>query len=209
MKSIRTTDEYKQYLQTTFTNADECGDTSEGLGLLLVIHDGLTDLGFSNNAYCSAVWNTMHSFSPEGFPPSAAELDVMNFYKKQSKGWYDYEVCRDYGKAFFNQMPEVLAKLQRDPFTRQAVIRMPGDTCLLSVQFIYRTTGDGSKVLMTFANFRSSDAVWGLPADVYVLQRLTDYLLGKVAFQAEHRGLVISASSFHVYDKDLPALLLS
>jgi thymidylate synthase len=140
--------------------------------------------------------------------PSVNDLIQLDFYKKQGYGWFDGVTAKDYGRAFFSQLPTVIKLLQKNPATRQAVIRLPGDTCLESVQFLWREIimdGVIVNVLLCIANFRSIDAVKGLPLDLEILRRLASYvstmLSDLVLF--DQAPITINAGSFHIYFDDI------
>lgn len=206
MTTITSAQDYKEYLHNTFPG-DPIFDgrfprCTEGINGTFQFLKGLDNIGFTHSTYNQAAWNVMHSQAPNGLVPSVAELDVLRFYTANKRGWYTPEVARDYGREFFAQLPAVRALLAQDPRSRQAVIRMTGDKCLLSVQFLLRSMDNGQNVLVTLANFRSCDAIHGLPADLYVLQRLTDEVIGSSAVTIEHRVLLINTGSLHVYTAD-------
>ena len=171
-------------------------------------------LGFCDQTYLDAMWNVISSYAPPGMAPSVNDLTTLDFYRKNGKGWFDADTAKTYGYEIYGQMSYIEQEMNRDVKTRRAVIRFPQDcdSCLLSIQFTFRTVVEEEGLIPLFtttANFRSSDAIYGLPADFWLLFKLTDSLMppAQVALPHYTNRIVINAESFHIYDKDAHLLL--
>jgi thymidylate synthase len=195
--------EYAKYLWSKF-DSDPVGDTHEVQHVSLEF-TGKDQLGYCDSIYQNAVWNVVSSYNPPNLAPSVNDLTVLDFYRKNEEGWFDGDTARVYGYEIFNQLPDVQTELSSNSATRRAVIRMPADACLLSVQFTFRLKLENERlvpVFTTVGNFRSSDAVYGLPADFWILRKLTDLVMPKSTHPCVSR-VIIHAESLHVYDEDV------
>lgn len=115
-----------------------------------------------------------------------------------------------YGPKIIAQIPYILDTLHNDPESRQAVINIWRESppkskdipCSLSVEFLIRNNR-----LHCLYTMRSSDAWLGWVYDVFNFTMLTSYILleltkdGKFP-QLELGGLVLTAGSQHLYDRD-------
>jgi len=110
-----------------------------------------------------------------------------------------------YGPRVVDQLPHVLGALERDHYTRQAVLTIwrpsPPATkdvpCTVAVQWLYR---DGRLHCLDY--MRSSDAWLGVPYDLFTFAMLT----AGVALELRRRGLnvqlgnlYLTAGSRHLY----------
>jgi thymidylate synthase len=110
-----------------------------------------------------------------------------------------------YGPPVTEQWPYVLAKLQQDPDTRQAVIsiyRPPKIAtrdvpCTISLQFLLR-----NGQLNTIATMRSSDIWLGLPYDVWNFTQLTNILAAQL--NVSLGWITLHLGSSHLYEHDQP-----
>jgi hypothetical protein len=200
---------YKHFLTHEFDGVP-VDDTDEILHACLEFRGG-EPLGFCNQTYLNSLWNVVSSFAPPGLAPSVIDLTMLDFYKVHHQGWFDGTTAKYYGYHIFKEIPDIIKEMKRNITTRRAVIRMPADsdTCLLSIQFTFRMHDEDNGLIPVFtttANFRSSDAIYGLPADFWMLRKLTDLLMPTAiaaeAFPGFQSRIVINAESFHIYDRD-------
>ncbi len=116
-----------------------------------------------------------------------------------------------YGPKVREQLPYVLDILEKDPYTRQAVMTIWRESpkpskdipCTVSVQWIVR---DG--VLFCIDTMRSSDTWMGWPYDVFNFSMLSAYiylhLKHNCGFKMYNLGsLILTAGSQHLYEENL------
>ena len=120
--------------------------------------------------------------------PMAVEL-----FRKQS----------DYGPRIFAEgnFYRAMHELQQDRDTRRAIVYMndknqPNDdlACTTSIQFLYR-----GGTLNAFVSMRSWDAVYGLPADLFMFSNLLQYAAS--IHKMMSGNVIVSASSLHIYEE--------
>ena len=178
---------------TTPTTIDECCAQ-------YAITGGMDNFYFNNHDYSRAVWSLMCD-AGAGVAPSIGDIDTIRFYFKNGAGWFDPATAEDYGSAFFAKtggVDDVIARLNGDIYSRQAVIRLQGDSCLTNVQVRFVNSH-----LITVANFRSLDLMRGLPTDAWILQRLTSHIANALRHPITSKVLIIQAVSAHIYSKDI------
>lgn len=106
-----------------------------------------------------------------------------------------------YGPKFADQLPYVLAKLNEDPMTRQAVMTFwrerPGQSkdvpCTISLQFLLRQRG-----LHLITTMRSNDAWLGLPYDIFTFTQLQRYVA--MVLEVPVGSYIHQAGSLHLYE---------
>ena len=111
-----------------------------------------------------------------------------------------------YGPHIRAQRDETVAKLMRDPYTRQAVIEIPrprkhtkDEPCTLSMQFLYR-----ANELSMIVTMRSSDVWLGVPYDLYTFSQILNCFAGHLGWP---RGFIsLQMGSSHLYERDVPAI---
>lgn len=112
-----------------------------------------------------------------------------------------------YGPRLMVNLPYVIAKLQEDPQTRQAVALIwetpwqptKDVMCTLTLQFIRR-----DDFLNLIVNMRSSDIYLGLPYDFYVFSQFLNLVCHHL--NCLPGFLQFNLGSSHMYDKDLDKL---
>ena len=109
-----------------------------------------------------------------------------------------------YGPMIRDQMHSVIAALNDDPDTRQAVLTIwrPNSAkskdipCTVSVQFLIR---DG--LLHVVDTMRSSDLWLGWPYDVFNFSMLARYVICHLKHKPELGSLILQAGSMHLYEE--------
>lgn len=204
---ITTSNEYKTLLSWHFDELDSVNGTSEELNASLHFKGNVV-IDLVDNDYRDLVWKVMESYSPTSSPATAIDSTNLDFYFKMKKGWFDSKTAKEYGKEIFSQLDNVLNELKLDKYTRRAVIRMPSNSCLISLQFMYRQLQTDEiivPVLITTAYFRSSDAIKGLPVDMFIIQQIAhkveQHMLSQ-GFPVFESTISINAGSLHIYDSD-------
>lgn len=112
-----------------------------------------------------------------------------------------------YGPRWRDQIGYLLAKLRKDPDSRQAVISIwrpnPPSTkdvpCTVAMQYLIR---DGE--LHTIVTMRSSDAWLGLPYDIFNFARLGSIVAGELGI--EQGSLQLQLGSLHLYETNHEAV---
>lgn len=135
-----------------------------------------------DGSYGTRVRYPLITFSSHGLPFSAGEAD---------------------------QLQSVIAKLQDDPCSRQAVMSIynadditigaggKNTPCTLTLQFLIR-----DNALHLIVNMRSSDVYIGLTYDIFVFTMLQEYVARQLDVPL---GLYFhNAASLHAYESDLP-----
>lgn len=122
----------------------------------------------------------------------------LDYYQKKFGTWFDGPTIQDYVADIVPAIYDAVVSLNQDPTSRRAVIRMTGNKCATSYQFLLREV-EGQNLLMCVGNFRSLDAWRGLPADLVLMQSMTKFVCDKVVPGAK-LGYIINASSFHIYN---------
>ena len=182
-------------------------DTREALNVQICFVRALETLGWCDPVYLSTLWRVMECGKPPFLAPSVHDLQTLNYYSKRGEGWFNASSAQDYGNEIFKQVNGVIAELKRNPESRRGTIRMPGDSCLLSIQFMLRDVPDSEVIipaLITTATYRSLDAIHGVPADLFMLRKLSAIV--QESFPVMEAPIIIQAGSFHIYDKDLDLL---
>jgi len=141
---------------------------------------------------------------------SDPSTDMIKYYAPQYVRFENNGIANGhYGRRWWNneQLPRIIDLLEKDPFTRQAVIGLwrPDDLdligksndipCTLSIQFLIRFN-----TLSMIVTMRSNDAWLGFPYDVFVfscLQNLVAEKLGCMVGEYTH-----NVGSIHLYSRD-------
>lgn len=197
---ITSAEDYRRYLITQFAGI-QVGDTREELNVSFEFI-GSEPLGFVEADYCNALWNVIDSYSPPGLAPSADDLQTLDYYHDRGEGWFNGMVAKQYGYEIAQQVPCVEISLKNDIFSRRGVVRMTGDKCLETIQFLVRfedVEGVSVPMLTLIANFRSSDAIKGLPADLFILRKMAESATEGTTVEWR---VIMNAGSLHIYDKD-------
>ena len=114
-----------------------------------------------------------------------------------------------YGPPFVEQLPYVIAALNRDRWTRQAVTTIwrprPGQgrdlPCTVALQWMIRPV-DGHDTLYCIASMRSSDAWLGVPYDIHTFAMCTAYVALLLPGPVHLGNLYLTAGSQHLYALD-------
>lgn len=208
MTMIKTSKQYKDYLVAELNKLAPGNDTMEELNATLHFQGNIEHLGFCGLTYMDTVWRVMEARSADSYPPSAIDTTNLDYYKKTHQGWFDGKTALSYGTQIFSQLDGVADELIRNPLSRRAVIQMDGQSCLLSIQFIYREIPMNEvhvPILCTIANFRSSDAIMGLPCDLFIIQKIkgaVEAALVENGLPVLETPITINVGSLHIYDKD-------
>lgn len=195
MITISSPTDFVRAINVITANHAEVNDTVEALCFQFSIIDGTDNLYFRNHGHLEMVWSAIEDYML-GRTPEDTVIDRLVAHGQL--GWFDPQAVCEYGTAF-SGVKECINQLLQDSNTRQAAIRLAGDSCLMSVQFMLR-----HNTLTTIATFRSLDLVKGLPVDAYVLQRLTDVVINGLGRSDQlRRNLVVIAGSAHIYKSDI------
>jgi len=139
------------------------------------------------------------------FLPSALDYSDDSYTWRGAYGPRIYGT-NDYGISPYDQLRTVIEALKKDPYTRQAIIIIPGAfdydpalntrdrPCTVFIQFLFRDNR-----LHCFVKMRSNDAIWGCfninVLEWTFLQEVVASILGYESGIYHH-----NAVSFHYYD---------
>lgn len=201
-------DDYRQILKLVLTQGERrkvrSFNTIELSPFIYSLSDPL------KNIVSSPLRNINRAFSVAEFlwlMSGRNDLEMISHYNSKLKAFSDNGsiLSGAYGPTLVDQLKYVFAALEKDLFTRQAVISTwkPSPVlskdipCTLSLQFLV----DSTYHLNLIVNMRSNDAWLGFPYDVYNFTMIQNYLAFKLSLEVGRYYHV--AGSMHLYEEHI------
>lgn len=199
--SSRTTYDWLGHLQYILNVGHEEKGTREVVGATFTYNTAQPVINCSNRGINYKFMAAEASYILQGRNDIQFLADIIPKFSKYSDDGYFQAGA--YGPMVIDQLPYVLACLENDISSRQAVITiwrprpMPSKDipCTVSMQFLIR---DG--FLHTIVNMRSSDAFMGLIYDTFCFAAIS--MVVAASMEVDLGQTKIFAGSFHIYERD-------
>lgn len=140
----------------------------------------------------------------EGLQFVAGTFDLSQIERIAPRAQLDlFGPMSSYGPRVVTQVERVIWELQKDSYTRRAVLTLvdrdepyEDRPCTTSLQFMVR-----EQVLETLVTMRSSDAVWGLPYDLIQFSLMSEMVARCTGYPAS--GLIVHIGDAHLYENTM------